>query len=58
MRLGTAVVSDKHANFIIADTDGRANDVYELLTTVRARVKEHSGVELVSEHRFLGFETP
>jgi UDP-N-acetylmuramate dehydrogenase len=58
MRLGTAVVSEKHANFIIADTDGRANDVYELLTTVRALVKERSGVELVSEHRFLGFEAP
>lgn len=58
MRIGTAVVSEKHANFIIADADGRANDVYELLTTVRARVLETSGVELVSEHRFLGFESP
>jgi UDP-N-acetylmuramate dehydrogenase len=56
MRLGTAVISDKHANFIIADADGKANDVYELLTTVRTLVKERSGVELVSEHRFLGFE--
>ncbi len=58
LRVGTAVVSEKHANFIIADADGRGNDVYELLTTVQARVKEHSGVELVSEHRFLGFESP
>jgi UDP-N-acetylmuramate dehydrogenase len=56
MRLGTAVVSEKHANFIIADAEGRGDDVYALLTTVRAVVKEHSGVELVSEHRFLGFE--
>jgi UDP-N-acetylenolpyruvoylglucosamine reductase len=52
------MVSEKHANFIIADADGRANDVYQLLTTVQTLVKEHSGVELVSEHRFLGFETP
>ena len=58
MRIGTAVVSEKHANFIIADAGGRGNDVYELLTSVRALVKEHSGVELVSEHRFLGFESP
>ncbi len=56
MRLGTAVVSEKHANFIIADADGRANDVYELLRTVQTLVKEHAGVDLVSEHRFLGFE--
>ncbi len=58
LRIGTAVISEKHANFIIADADGRANDVYELLTTVRALVLESSGVELVSEHRFLGFEAP
>jgi UDP-N-acetylmuramate dehydrogenase len=58
MRLGTAVVSEKHANFIIADADGRANDVYELLTTVRALVRERTGVELVCEHRFLGFGAP
>jgi len=58
LRIGTAVVSEKHANFIIADADGRGNDVYELLTTIQARVKEHSGVDLVSEHRFLGFEAP
>jgi UDP-N-acetylmuramate dehydrogenase len=58
LRIGTAVVSEKHANFIIADADGSANDVYELLTTVRTRVHETSGVDLVSEHRFLGFETP
>jgi UDP-N-acetylmuramate dehydrogenase len=58
LRIGTAVVSEKHANFIIADADGRGNAVYELLTTVRTLVRESSGVELVSEHRFLGFEAP
>jgi len=56
LRVGTAVVSEKHANFIIADADGRANDVYELLLTVRQRVLDSSGVLLQSEHRFLGFE--
>jgi UDP-N-acetylmuramate dehydrogenase len=57
LRVGTAVVSEKHANFIIADTDGRANDVYELLVHVQDRVRAHSGVTLHSEHRFLGFES-
>jgi UDP-N-acetylmuramate dehydrogenase len=56
LRVGTAVVSEKHANFIIADALGSANDVYELLLTVRQRVLDHSGVRLTSEHRFLGFE--
>jgi len=56
LRIGTAVVSEKHANFIIADAAGRANDVYELLLTVRQRVLDRTGVSLTSEHRFLGFE--
>jgi UDP-N-acetylmuramate dehydrogenase len=55
LRLGSATVSDKHANFIVVDAGGKANDVYELLLVVRARVLESSGVELKSEHRFLGF---
>ena len=54
-RIGSAVVSDKHANFIIADANGRANDVYELLCTVRDEVAQKTGVLLHSEHRFIGF---
>lgn len=56
LRIGTAVISEKHANFIIADPSGLASDVYELLLTVRQRVLERFGVTLASEHRFLGFE--
>ena len=55
LRVRSAVVSDKHANFFIVDAAGRANDVYELITVVRERVLATSGVELVSEHRFVGF---
>ncbi|MFZ1063723.1 MAG: UDP-N-acetylmuramate dehydrogenase [Acidimicrobiales bacterium] len=56
LRHGSAVVSEKHANFILVDPGGSANDVYALMATVRERVRATSGVELVSEHRFLGFE--
>lgn len=55
-RLGTAMVSDKHANFIIADPRGSANDVMALMRHVRATVGATSGVWLESEHRLLGFE--
>ncbi len=55
LRVASAVVSEKHANFIIADPGCRAQDVYELLVTVRERVLEATGIELRSEHRFLGF---
>jgi UDP-N-acetylmuramate dehydrogenase len=55
LRLGSAAVSDKHANFIQADADGLAIDVYSLMNLVRMRVLEESDVELVSENRFVGF---
>jgi UDP-N-acetylmuramate dehydrogenase len=54
-RLGTAHVSEKHANFIQADKGGRADDVRALMEHVRATVLEHSGVSLTAEVRLLGF---
>ncbi len=56
LRVGSAVVSDKHANFIIADTHGSANDVRQLIDVVRARVADETGITLVTENRFFGFE--
>ncbi len=55
-RLGTAQVSEKHANFFQADKGGRAGDVRALMEHVRSVVKERSGIELVAEVRLLGFD--
>ena len=55
LRHGSAVVSDKHANFIQVDAGGRANDVYELAREVAERVREATGVDLTFEHRLIGF---
>lgn len=55
IRLGTAMVSPKHANFIIADPGGSANDVVALMRHVRERVHATTGVTLEYEHRLLGF---
>ncbi|SRR6056297_3146501 len=55
-RIGTATVSDKHANFIQADEDGRADDVLALMTFVRDRVESSSGFRLRSEIRLVGFD--
>ncbi len=55
LRHASAVVSEKHANFILVDPAGRANDVFELIDIVRSRVYDAFGVELVSEHRFVGY---
>ena len=51
---GGATVSEKHANFVVNDRKGRAADVRRLVDTVRRRVAEHAGVELVPEIVFLG----
>jgi len=55
LRVGSAAVSEKHANFIIADAGGNATDVMALLTLVRQRVGEATGVWLETEHRLVGF---
>jgi UDP-N-acetylmuramate dehydrogenase len=53
-RIGGAVVSEKHANFIVNDQKGTAADVRRLVDLVRERVREAHGVELVEEVIFLG----
>jgi UDP-N-acetylmuramate dehydrogenase len=55
MRLGSAHVSDKHANFIQADEGGSAADVRALVELVRATVAEETGVVMRSEVRLVGF---
>lgn len=55
-RVGTARVSEKHANFVQADEGGRADDVLAVLRTVQVRVHEHAGVWLRPELRLVGFE--
>ncbi len=54
MQKGGARVSDKHANFIINAGGASAADVERLIETVRQRVAEQFGVELVHEVRIVG----
>jgi UDP-N-acetylmuramate dehydrogenase len=53
-RLGGARVSDKHANFIISDSDTRAADVEALIDHVRDCVAAQSSVELETEVHIVG----
>jgi len=55
LRVGTAHVSEKHANFIQADEAGSADDVRALMDEVVRRVEEHSGITLQAEVRMVGF---
>jgi UDP-N-acetylmuramate dehydrogenase len=58
LRLGSAEVSPKHANFFQADAGGSADDVRALMELVRHRVRDHSGVDLRPETRLVGFDNP
>ena len=55
LRIGTAEVSPKHANFIQADKGGLAADVRRVMDEVRSRVAAATGVELRTEVRMIGF---
>lgn len=55
LRVGTAQISEKHANFIVVDDGGRANDVAQLMMAARKLVAEKLNVDLHAETHFLGF---
>jgi len=54
LRIGGAVVSEKHANFIVNDQKGTAADVRTVAERVRAEVLARHGVELRFEIEFVG----
>jgi UDP-N-acetylmuramate dehydrogenase len=51
---GDAVISLKHANFIVNKGNAKASDVVKLIKLVQKEVKEHSGYELEKEIIFAG----
>ena len=54
LRIGGAVVSEKHANFIVNDQKGTAADVRRLAERVHAEVLARHGVDLEFEIEFVG----
>ena len=58
LRIGGAVVSEKHANFFVAEPGASAADVYALIRAVQARVEDVAGVHLEPELRLVGFAHP
>jgi UDP-N-acetylmuramate dehydrogenase len=55
LRIGTAWVSEKHANFVQASEGGSAADVRAVMEAVRDRVAASTGFRLRSEVRLVGF---
>ncbi len=48
-RMGGVEVSQRHANFIVADSGASSQDVLRLIDLIRSRVAERLGVELETE---------
>ena len=55
-RIGGACVSEKHANFIQAKHGATAADVRAVMRHVCDAVREHTGFDLRSEIRLVGFD--
>jgi UDP-N-acetylenolpyruvoylglucosamine reductase len=53
-RVGGAMVSDVHGNFIVNDGSATATDVLSLIDVVKQRVKSARGIELETEVEILG----
>ena len=58
-RIGDAMVSEKHAGFILNTANATASDVYALIRRIEDRVLERFGVRLEREVKLVGsFEEP
>lgn len=53
-RVGGAVVSQEHGNFIVNDGNATARDVLELIALLQAKVKAARGIELQTEVEIIG----
>lgn len=54
IRIGGAIVSEKHANFIVNDNKASAKDIEDLILKVQATVKQQTGYTLMPEVKMLG----
>jgi UDP-N-acetylmuramate dehydrogenase len=53
-RVGGAVVSEKHANFIVNDDKGTAADIVALMARIQQIVRDQTGIELHPEIERIG----
>ena len=54
IRIGDAVISEKHCNFMINQGNANASDMEQLGEFVKNKVKDHSGIELKWEIKRIG----
>ncbi|MCQ2387597.1 MAG: UDP-N-acetylmuramate dehydrogenase [Clostridia bacterium] len=52
--IGGAVISDKHANFIMNYNNASSNDIYRLINIIKQKVYEKYNIKLKEEVEFVG----
>jgi UDP-N-acetylmuramate dehydrogenase len=52
--VGGVQVSEKHANFFVADTDATAADLHRLVGRIADIVEDETGIRLQPEIQFVG----
>jgi UDP-N-acetylmuramate dehydrogenase len=53
-RIGGAVISEKHANFVVNDGEATADDVLKLADFVKTKVRNNFGIQLYYEVQIIG----
>lgn len=53
--IGGAMVSDKHANFIINYQNAKGMDIFNLVNDIKEKVKDTYNIELICEQEFINF---
>ena len=54
-KIGGAMVSEKHANFLVNGGGAKAEDVIILVSYLKQQVRDNLGVQLVEEVQYVGF---
>ena len=54
-KIGGAQISPKHANFIVNIGQATANDVLQLISYVKMKVRDELGLQLMEEIEYVGF---
>ncbi|MFH1315764.1 MAG: UDP-N-acetylenolpyruvoylglucosamine reductase, partial [Candidatus Uhrbacteria bacterium] len=54
-RIGGASVSEDHANFILNDGTATAEQIVQLISLIKMKVRDEYGVQLQEEVRYIGF---
>lgn len=55
IKIGGAMISDKHANFIVNFNNATADDILQLISLVKTRLRNNFGLQFDEEIQYVGF---